>query len=531
MIPESQFQHWRYGVVVAILAMVLLALHGVDLLLTSIPTLYLVGAMRPLRRVHWDETRTLCLMALVLSVTAVLAGALGVMGHLSPWISISPVGLTMLVLNAFMGFVLARASTHMMRGEAQELRFHRRLLITLAATSTTIVSNHLLVFWIGWIGISLGLHHLLLFYPDRPRAALAAHKKFLCARMAEISLLLAFVLLYASHGTWFIDKILVQVSEAYQVGTLNWKDTLAAICLAMAALIKCAQMPLHGWLMQVVEAPTPVSALLHAGVINLGGFLLMLFAPLIMAVTEARYLLIAVAAPSMMIASLIMTTRISIKVRLAWSTCAQMGLMLVECALGLFDLALLHLVAHSLYKAHAFLSAGSTVEHNVLKRMSPLPPFQAQRWALSFTVGLGVVFTVAGLTGYGNSTLPWLLLVFAIALIIARQTQMLSGIMVAVGVLFLYIVQKKIFGLVMPNGSALGLTAELWVLCWTVLLAVGYLMIHFFPESERVKQWRINLFSGLYLDEWATRMTLRIWPTSMPAIHEQRLKSLRGESL
>ena len=129
---------------------------------------------------------------------------------------------------------------------------------------------------------------------------------------------------------------------------------------------------------------------------SFGGFLLMLFAPLIMAVDEARYLLILVAAPSMVFASLVMTTRISIKVRLAWSTCAQMGLMLVECALGLFDLALLHLFAHSLYKAHAFLNAGSAVEQDVLRRMSPLPPFRVGRWAMAFGLALAIVFVVGG---------------------------------------------------------------------------------------------------------------------------------------
>jgi NAD(P)H-quinone oxidoreductase subunit 5 len=429
-----------------------------------------------------------------------------------------------------MGFVLARASTHMMRGEIHELRFHRRLLLTLAATSTTIVSNHLLVFWLGWIGISFGLHHLLLFYPDRPRAALAAHKKFLCARMAEFSLLIAFSLLYAVHGTWFIDQILPQVSERYEAGMLDWQSQTAAVFIALAALIKCAQMPLHGWLMQVVEAPTPVSALLHAGVINLGGFLLMLFAPLIMAVDEARYLLILVAAPSMVIASLVMTTRISIKVRLAWSTCAQMGLMLVECALGLYDLALLHLFAHSIYKAHAFLNAGSTVEHDVLKRMSPLPHFQVDRWAIAFGFALGMVVMVGGVIGYGNSALPWLLLTFALTLIIARHTQMGMGLLLGIGVMAVYLIQKKLFGLTMPNGESMGPIAEIWVLCWVLALGVGYLVIHFLPESDWVKQWKVKLFSGLYLDEWATRLTLKIWPTSMPAIHQQRLKSLRGEA-
>ena len=112
-------------------------------------------------------------------------------------------------------------------------------------------------------------------------------------------------------------------------------ETVAAILLAITALIKCAQLPLHGWLIQVVEAPTPISALLHAGIINLGGFLLLSFAPLIAFSVDAQWVLLIIAGLSTLISALVMMTRISIKVKLAWSTCAQMGLMLIECALGL----------------------------------------------------------------------------------------------------------------------------------------------------------------------------------------------------
>ncbi|WP_350609572.1 proton-conducting transporter membrane subunit, partial [Pseudoalteromonas sp. 41-MNA-CIBAN-0057] len=86
------------------------------------------------------------------------------------------------------------------------------------------------------------------------------------------------------------------------------------------ALIKCAQLPMHGWLIKVVEVPTPVSALLHAGVINLGGFLLILFAPLFIQAAAAQWLILIIAGLTTVISALIMTTRISVKVRLAWST-------------------------------------------------------------------------------------------------------------------------------------------------------------------------------------------------------------------
>ena len=133
---------------------------------------------------------------------------------------------------------------------------------------------------------------------------------------------------------------------------------IAALLLAISAIIKCAQLPLHGWLIQVMEAPTPVSALLHAGVVNLGGFMLIRLASVIYTTQAAQALLVVMGCLTAVVGSLVMSTGISIKVHLAWSTCAQMGFMLVECGLGLYALAFLHLLAHSLYKAHSWVQAG-----------------------------------------------------------------------------------------------------------------------------------------------------------------------------
>ncbi|WP_264836966.1 proton-conducting transporter transmembrane domain-containing protein, partial [Klebsiella oxytoca] len=130
-----------------------------------------------------------------------------------------------------------------------------------------------------------------------------------------------------------------------------------------------AVLPVHGWLIQVMEAPTPVSALLHAGVVNLGGFVLIRFAPLLEQAGIARALLLVFGLGTAVLAGMVMLTRISIKVRLAWSTVAQMGFMLLECGLGLYTLAALHLVGHSLYKAHVFLSASTVVRQTRLQSL------------------------------------------------------------------------------------------------------------------------------------------------------------------
>ncbi|XLM23048.1 NADH-quinone oxidoreductase subunit L, partial [Chromobacterium piscinae] len=111
--------------------------------------------------------------------------------------------------------------------------------------------------------------------------------------------------------------------------------------------IKTAQLPFHGWLTQVMEAPTPISALLHAGVVNLGGIVLIKAAPLLQTAPPANLLLMLWGGASALLCCLVMLTRISVKLRLAWSTCAQMGFMLLEIGMGRYSLALLHLLAHS----------------------------------------------------------------------------------------------------------------------------------------------------------------------------------------
>src|SRR5262249_55706852 len=137
---------------------------------------------------------------------------------------------------------------------------------------------------------------------------------------------------------------------------------LATALLVVGVLLKSAQIPFHGWMQQVMEAPTPVSALLHAGIVNIGGFVMIRLAPLMAHAHLAQGMLVTVGLITAFIASLVMTTRVSVKQILAWSTISQMGFMLLQCGLGIWQLALLHLLAHSCYKAHSFLSSGGAVE-------------------------------------------------------------------------------------------------------------------------------------------------------------------------
>jgi NAD(P)H-quinone oxidoreductase subunit 5 len=441
------------------------------------------------------------------------------------WVRAMPLNLLMLVLVLFLGYIVIAYSKRYMHGEEGQARYLLWLQFLLAAVVVVVTTDHLLIFVAAWVCISLTLHQLLMFYPERPRAALAAHKKFLLARLAESMLLGASILLYSHHETWRLSEILATAGQR----PLALTEQVAMLLIAVTAMIKCAQLPVHGWLIQVVEAPTPISALLHAGVINLGGFLLLLYAPLFSQATAAQWLVLLIAGPSTVLAALVMTTRVSVKVRLAWSTSAQMGLMLIECALGLYELALLHLIAHSTYKAYAFLNSGSAVtEHLRIRMVRQSSPGKAV-WLLSLLISAALVSLWVFLSGYSGVFSPWVLLTLGLAFGMATSTgasgagrwkPVVGSIFLAVLLIACYDLLKTLAGLALyypaPVISDAGIWADIWVTVLFVALALAAWVLRYRADARPVQQFSVLLFAGFYADEWFTRTTLQLWPTRLP---------------
>ena len=344
--------------------------HSVVLLVPALAALAAVIAARQAASVAiaWRYGRIASVVMLVAAGAGLVARAL-TSDSAGMLLRADTVGAIMLALVSFVGWVVIRYSQAYLAGDPHEQRYISQLLATLAAVAVVVIANHLVLLTLAWAATSLALHGLLTFFGDRPVAVAVAHKKFILARCADLCMLGAVVAFGTTFGTLRIDQITAEAA----VVALPMGARIGIGLVALAALLKCAQLPFHGWLIQVMEAPTPVSALLHAGVVNLGGFVLLRFAPVVDRAVETRALLIIVGTTTAVIAALVMTTRVSIKVSLAWSTCAQMGFMLMQCGLGIWELALLHLVAHSLYKAHAFLGAGGAVRQTQRKQLVPKP--------------------------------------------------------------------------------------------------------------------------------------------------------------
>lgn len=451
------------------------------------------------------------------------------------------VNMIMLLLVLTIGFVVTQFATTYMQREPDSARFWQWLLLTLAAVIVVVISNHLVMLLLAWAAISLSLHKLLTFYPERPRAALAAHKKFILARSAELLLASAIALLYMQHHTFYLNEL---INHFNQVATspdlsLTVTEQVAAVLIALVALIKCAQLPVHGWLMQVVEAPTPISALLHAGVINLGGFLLLVFAPLFMQAEIATWLVLLVAGFTTVIAALVMATRVSIKVRLAWSTSAQMGLMLIECALGLYELALMHLIAHSIYKAYAFLNSGNAVFDALKSELAPNKKPNLTQWIIASLIAVVLTGGAIWLTQSQAAWSMWLLLALAVTSLLAERfsqnsaTKLWLLLPFAAIIFACYSVLKWLFShaieLPVLLSQSAGSIADIF-LCLLFLGLFGIsLCLQYGSNKPWVKRLSISLFAGLYLDEWLTRLTLRVWPTRLPSGNPEATISHRSE--
>ncbi len=268
----------------------------------------------------------------------------------------------MMGLIALLGFIIVKFSGNYLDGDQRQGAFMGRLAATIASVQLLVLSGNLGLLFVTWTLTSISLHRLLVFYPERPGAQIAARKKFILARLGDASLLIAFGMLYRQFGSGNLEVIFNAIKNTSAADLPFMAIEGPALFLVLAAVLKSAQFPTHGWLIEVMETPTPVSALLHAGLLNAGPFLIIRMAFVMDASTLAPVILMIIGGFTALFASVAYLTQTSIKTALGYSSVAHMGFSLMVCGLGVYPAAMLHLVAHSFYKAHAFLSSGSVID-------------------------------------------------------------------------------------------------------------------------------------------------------------------------
>lgn len=444
------------------------------------------------------------------------------------------VSVVMLLLVSFIGWVVVRYARTYLDGEPGQARFTFWLLLTLAAVFLLVGAGNLVQFVGAWIGASLCLHRLLLFYPGRVAARRAAFKKALVSRCGDAALLAAALCLYVAFDSLLIAEILASAKS----GDGGIAALAAAGFLAIAAILKSAQFPTHGWLTEVMEAPTPVSALLHAGVVNAGGFLLIRFADVMLLAPLVLALLVIIGGFTALFGGLVMLTQPTVKASLAWSTIGQMGFMILQCGLALFPLALLHIVAHSLYKAHAFLSAGGAIAQvAAIARPGPVAVPNLRAVTRAFAVALaiyGLVYAVLGLGfGFGGKSPQAValgaILIFGVAYLLAQgfadaaplaltRRTAVSASLVTVSYLLLQRASEWLTAGVLPATPSAG--ALEWALILLALISFGIVALAqatlplwaYHPAAQGL---RVHLANGLYINAVTDRL-LGGWRVTPP---------------
>jgi NAD(P)H-quinone oxidoreductase subunit 5 len=309
---------------------------------------------------------------------------------------------------------------------------------------------------------------------------------------------------------------------------------VAAILLIITALLKSAQFPSHGWIIEVMETPTPVSALLHAGIVNAGGFLVLRFAHIIALSVPTLDTLAIIGGFTALFGSVVMLTQTSIKVSLAYSTIAQMGFMMLECGLGAFSAAMLHIFAHSLYKAHAFLSSGSVID---IARASwtPSPGGKPHPWRLAIAIAavLLVTFVASQIFGATLDQKPGVFALGAVLLLgvihlIANGIDERPNLYVvgrtiayaavaAVAYFGLQSGAEWVFGGALPTNQVqrgplgIGIVAVVVLSFATVTFLLGLV-----PTQPRAPRWQAlyaHVSNGFYVNTLANRLVVWLWPS------------------
>ena len=427
------------------------------------------------------------------------------------------VSATMALLVGFIGWIVMRYSRSYLDGEEREGAFHALMLTPLASVLVFAQAGSFATLVLGTFAVGLTLKRLLLFYPDRPEAQRAATKFTLVWRAGDVLLVASAGLLFWTFGTLDLAALGAAASEQ----PLGFTGGAAISFLIAAAALKTASFPLHGWLTEVMEAPTPVSALLHAGIINSGGGLLIANAQLVQQSSGAMAALVMVGGLTALFGAAVMLTQSAVKTALAWSTVSQMGFMLLQCGLGLWTLELLHIVAHSLYKAHAFLSSGGAVnEVTSIRRPGPVAAPNVKAVVNSFALAILLYAIIAGafIFVFGPKTPQALalgaILIFGVAYMVAqgladlapRQlTQRLVGssLLAAIAYFSFQVLAQAAWGPFLPTAPVPGpLEWALIVVAVTSfgLVAFAQALFPLWAHHPSTAGLRVHLANGLYLN-------------------------------
>lgn len=423
--------------------------------------------------------------------------------------------LLLCILVLLVSFVVHRFSLRYMHGD----RLYRRFFLLLSALTLTVLlmvlADNLFLFWAAWSLSNVFLVLLMVHKKEWAASKNSGVLAFCTLATGSACLLLAFLLLNVSSST----------SSIFALTQLSSSDHLSLFYLSMslilvAGLIQSGLFPFHRWLISSLNSPTPVSALMHAGLVNGGGILLVKFAPLMLQHQGLLSVLFIAGALSALLGTVWKLMQHDIKKMLACSTIAQMGFMMMQCGVGLFAAAIAHLCWHGLFKAYLFLSSGSAVK----QKKSEVNSLKASPLLLivSLAGGLAAMFCFAFATNKIISLYQASAFVLFFAFIAGAQLMLtwvrsnptvlslISGVVVASFSGFIYGASIHLIEELIPSISTLQ-APQLSLIHWSVMILFGALWALFnLGIHQRISQLKLGcwLYMTLFNASQPSRKTV-----------------------
>lgn len=275
-------------------------------------------------------------------------------------LTVDPLSLLMGLIITGVGFLIHVYAIGYTDHEEDFVRFFACMNFFVFSMLLLVLASNLLLLFVGWEGVGLASYLLIGYWYQRPSAAQAATKAFVVNRIGDLGLLLGILFTFSLFGTSDITEISRRAPEMFSVGASAM--VVLTLLYFIGAVGKSAQLPLHTWLPDAMEGPTPVSALIHAAtMVTAGVYLVVRLHTVFMLAPSTLHFIGAVGGATSLFAALCAVGQTDLKRVLAYSTVSQLGLMFLACGIGAFYAAMFHLTTHAFVKALLFLSAGNVV--------------------------------------------------------------------------------------------------------------------------------------------------------------------------
>ncbi len=324
----------------------------------------------------------------------------------------------MMVLISGVGTIIYTYSIDYMYQEPHERRYLAMLGVAVFVLLCMVSSANLLMLFLFWQVLSY-LLYILIHNHAHAGTLEAAFRTFTILRVGDVAFLTGIVVAYQLFGTLEFPDLFVAAARSTSMVSV-WPGielngaTAVTLLLFVGGMSKSAQFPLHIWMPRYLYAPTPVTALLHAGIINAGGFLINRLAPLFGLSSTTLHVAFVIGTLTAVLGATMMLAQNDIKNMLGFSTIGQMGYMIMECGLGAFSLAVFHLIAHGLFKATVFLNCGNVIGRARVEPHFPHPKHESEEegysnltWVTGFVTTLLIPLLILLLT-HGALQIPLL---------------------------------------------------------------------------------------------------------------------------